>query len=480
MMDMSVADVASVTGAQMVCGDPAARLSGVDIDSRKVPAGGVFVAFAGQKVDGNKFAAKAIRDGAGAVVVTEDPTADALKAADECGAAILRAADDDGTEFMLRLAGEWRRRNPGWHVVGVAGSVGKTTTKDMLACGLATAGKVHATKGNFNNLLGVPLTLLSAPADADYLVVEMGMNHAGEMTRLTHAVRPNVAVITNIGTSHIGNLGSRENIARAKAEIVAGLTASPEGQKPCLVLTGEDDFTPLIRDEYCVPAGVDVLLVGSRLADAVSADGIQLDQDGMPSFQAHFDDGLSFPASLPVPGRHMVSDFLTAMGAIWRMGVDRRQAAQAIAHMQATHMRLEVLQNPGTPRVIDDTYNASPSSVAAALDVLCSMRCDGRRIAVLGEVGELGDQAHFLHGLMGAYAAAKPLDLLVLIGGEDARTMADAALTMGFSEDHLEVFDSVERALDVIAPILEPDDLVLAKASRAAGLDRFSKGVLDR
>lgn len=480
MIDISVADMAATTGASLVCGDPAAHVHGVQIDSRKVQKGGVFVAFPGEKVNGNRFAAKALDGGAGAVVVTEEPPADALEAAKRTGTALLRAQNDDGTEFMLRLAAEWRRRNPAWRVVGVAGSVGKTTTKDMCACGLATAGKVHATAGNFNNLLGVPLTLLSAPADADYLVVEMGMNHAGEMTRLTNAVHPSVAVITNIGTSHIGNLGSRENIARAKAEIVAGMRAFEGQDAPCLVLTGEDDFTPFIRDEFCAPQGVRTLLVGSRDTDAVRARDITLDDGGLPSFLVDFSDGLSLSATLPLPGRHMVSDFVTAMGALWTLGVDRAKAAQAIAHMKATSMRLEVLQNPGTPRVIDDTYNASPSSMAAALDVLCSMRCKGRRVAVLGEVAELGDQAHYLHGLMGAYAAAKPIDLLVLIGGEDARTMADAARTMGFSEDHLEVFDSVDSALKIIAPILNEDDLVLAKASRSAGLDLFSKGVLAR
>jgi UDP-N-acetylmuramoyl-tripeptide--D-alanyl-D-alanine ligase len=158
--------------------------------------------------------------------------------------------------------------------------------------------------------------------------------------------------------------------------------------------------------------------------------------------------------------------------------VDRAQAADAVAHMPQTRMRMEVLTAPGRPRVIDDSYNASPSSVAAALDVLCSMACEGRRVAVLGEVGELGAEARRLHGYMGAYAAAKPLDLLVFVGGENAREMAEAARTMGFSEDCLEVLPTAQRALEVMGPVLGEGDLVLAKGSRAVGLDVFAKGVL--
>ena len=179
-----------------------------------------------------------------------------------------------------------------------------------------------------------------------------------------------------------------------------------------------------------------------------------------------------------MPGRHVVSDYLLALAIADRLGVDRAAAAEAILHMPQTHMRLEILSAPGRPRVIDDSYNASPSSIAAALDVLCSMECTGRRVAVLGEVGELGDEAERLHGYIGAYAAAKPLDLLVFVGKHNARDMAEATITMGYSQDCLEVLESSERALEVIGPILEESDLVLAKGSRSVGLDVFAKGVL--
>lgn len=478
-MRMTVGEVAEATGASLVAGDATALVTDVAIDSRKAGPGTLFVAFPGERVDGNRFVVPAARQGASAVAMTAEPSAEALDELSQAGCAVLLVAGRDGEEFMLRLAGAWRRSNLHWTVVGVTGSVGKTTTKEMLAASLATRYRVHATKGNFNNLIGVPLTILAAPEDAEVLVVEMGMNHAGELTRLAHAALPQAAVITNVGTSHIGNLGSRENIARAKAEVVSGLTPG-DGCAPLLVLNGDDDFADFIEEGFARPAGVDVVRCGFGAGNDVRAMGVELDEEGRASLRAAFPDGSSVDASLPMPGRPLVADFLSAVTVAWRLGCDLGDVARAVAAMPQTHERLEVVQRPGTPRVIDDSYNASPSSIAAALDVLCSMRCEGRRVAVLGEVAELGREAERLHGYVGAYAAAKPLDMLVLIGGELAGEMAEAARTMGLSEDRLEVFADVPSALSTLAPVFDERDLVLVKASRAAGLDKFAEGVLDR
>ena len=493
MFDMTIAEVTRATGATLLAGDAAARVSSVTTDSRQAAPGVAFVCFAGERVDGNSFAPQAVEAGATAVVLTAEPAEGLVEAANARGCALLRAAaapaafadeevtDADATEFVLRLAAAWRASNPQWVVVGVTGSVGKTTTKDMLAAALSTRFATHATKGNFNNLVGLPLTLLAASATDEVVVAEMGMNHAGELTRLTEVAHPTLALVTNVGTSHIGNLGSREAIARAKAEIVAGIAATDEAAgpvRPCLVLCDDNDYAGLIEEEYCRPAGVEVVRVGAQAASAVRAEGVTLDAEGRPSFTLGFADGWSAPVTLDAPGRHVVWDFLLAMAVADRVGADRAAAAEAIAHMPATHMRLEVLTAPGRPRVIDDSYNASPSSIAAALDVLCAMACEGRRIAVLGQVGELGDEAARLHGYIGAYAAAKPLDLIVFVGGEDAHHMAEAARTMGFSEDRIEVLPTAERALEVIGPVLAEGDLVLAKGSRSVHLDVFAKGVL--
>ncbi len=476
MIRFAIEDMMRATGAELVAGDALSCFEGVSIDSRTVPSGGMFVAFAGERADGNRFVAQALRGGAAVAVMTAAPSDEALAAAAECGAAIVRAADDDGEEFMLRLARAWRDANPQWIVVGVTGSVGKTTTKEMLAAGLGALKRVHATSGNFNNLLGVPLTLFGASVEDEVLVVEMGMNNAGELTRIARAAQPNVVVITNVGTSHIGNLGSREGIARAKAEVVSGLVDC-DACKATLVLSDGDDFSTFIAKTFAEPAGVRVLRVGGS-SEVARATDVVLDDDGMAQVSVALPHGQTLSGALSLPGRAMVYDLLSALGAIVALGLPCEAAFDAICAMKAAHMRMEVRQEGDSARVIDDTYNASPSSMAAALDVLCSMRCKGRRVAVLGEIGELGDQAAHLHGLVGAYAAAKPLDMLVLIGAGDARHMAEAALTMGLSEDKLERFDTVAEAVRVMVPLFGPDDLVLVKASRAAELDAFSREVL--
>lgn len=484
MLSCTVGDVLDATGARLALGDEGQALSGVSTDSRSVGQGSLFVCFPGERVDGNDFAAAALESGAAAVVMTREPDEGVLAAARTFDGSVLVTPDADPEELMLSLAGFWRARNPQWVVVGVTGSVGKTTTKDMLAAGLATRWRVHATAGNFNNLIGLPLTLLSASPSDEVVVAEMGMNHAGELERLSRCARPDLALITNVGTSHIGLLGSRENIARAKAEILSGMVASDSvgrgRPRPCLVLAADNDFASLIEGEFARPAGVDVVYVGSSPSCLASSRSLELDDQGHPHFTLAFSDGWAQEVCLDVPGRHVVQDFLLAMAIADRLCTDRASAAAAIARMPRTRMRLEVVSAPGKPRMIDDSYNASPNSVAAALDVLESMECAGRRVAVLGEVGELGAESARLHGYMGAYAAGKPLDLLVLVGEGDISHTEEAARTMGFSEDKLERVADAAQALELIAPVLREDDLVLVKASRAAGLDAFVKGVLAR
>jgi len=480
MLKMTIDELIHATGAELVAGSPKHTFEGCVIDSRKAQEGSLFVAFRGEKVDGNLYVAKALEAGAACAVVTEEPKEDALAYARKGGCAIVRAAHDDPEEFMLRLATAWRQKHPDWIVCGVTGSVGKTTTKDMCAAALSARWRVHKTEGNFNNLIGVPLTLFAAPDDAQALVVEMGMNHAGEIRRLAAAVRPTVAVITNVGTSHIGNLGSRENIARAKAEIVSGMRPSAEtfaGISPCLVLNATDDFTPFIEKGFARPAGLEAVKVAGR-ENSCTANDVELGEEGRASFTLHMEGGYTRPVRLRIPGRHAVTDFCYAMAIADRLHVDREKAAAAIEGLEAYRMRLDVKVAASGVRVIDDTYNASPASMAEALDVLHSMKCEGRRICILGEMGELGAEAERLHGYVGAYVAAVRPDLFVTIGHDLAVAMVEGARTMGLSEDAIASFATVEDAAKAIVPVLEPKDLVLVKASRAEGLDAFVREVL--
>ena len=476
MIRMTVAEMLAATCAELVAGSHDVVFEGVVIDSRQAGAGNAFVAFSGERVDGNEYVAGALRAGANVAVMTRKVDEDALAAARETGGCIVRARDDDAEAFMLALAGAWRERNSHWIVVGVTGSVGKTTTKDMLAAAIGASRRVHATKGNFNNLLGVPLTLFAADPEDEVLVVEMGMNHAGELTRISACARPDVAVITNVGTSHIGNLGSREGIARAKAEVVGGMRH--EGPVvPTLVMHANDDFTGFIESEYCEPSGVSVYRVGGR-DGFLTAHDVTLDENGLASMSLVFQDGTSLVGELSLPGQAMVEDALSAMGVAEILGLPREASLAAIGSMKPARLRVEVTQTKRSARIINDAYNASPSSMAAALDLLCSMTCSGRRIAVLGEIGELGEMSDRLHAMVGAYAAAKPLDMLCVVGGEAADSLVDGARTMGFSDDHLSRFATAAEAARVLVPVLEADDLVLVKASRSVGLELFAKEAL--
>ncbi len=486
MIECTATDICEATGASLVAGKPDATCKGVAIDSRKVGDSTLFVAFAGEKVDGNDYAAAAIASGAGVVALTREPSAELVSAANEAGRALVRCEGDDATEFMLRLAAWWRARQD-WCVVGVTGSVGKTTTKEMLAAVLGAKWRVHATAGNFNNLIGVPITLLSAPTDAEVLVVEMGMNHAGEISRLASVARPRVACITNVGTSHIGLLGSRENIARAKGEIVASLADAPASTvapEPCLFMTTDNDYTAFIQREFAEPAGVPVTLVGPGTSSALVAGEVELDADAHPSFSVAAGKGLpqegeTLQVSLNLTGAQVVPDALLALGVAFKMGVCAEDAIAAISKLAPTHMRQEVVRATCGCRIIDDSYNAAPNSMAASLKALCRMRVEegGRRIAVIGEIGELGEQEERLHELVGAYAAALPLDMLVIVGTERADHMEEAACLMGFSEDKIVRVTDAQALIELMPDVLAPADLVLVKASRAAHLDKFVKAV---
>ena len=459
MIEIAVNNLAASTGARTVTEEVDRVCRGCVIDSRQVEEGTIFVAFPGEKVDGNDFASRAIESGAGAVVMTREPDAELVSLAQDKGCAILLT--DDPEEFLLRLAHVYRLEL-GCLVVGITGSIGKTTTKDVLAAVLAKRYHVWATKGNFNNLIGMPLTVLSAPADTEVLVLEMGMNHFHEIERLSQSANPNLAIVSKIGTSHIGILGSRENIARAKSELVLG---------------GEDDFTPFIRDTFAQPAGIDVMLAGVSDDDEVRARDIRVDDEGHPVFTLDFGQGDTVDTMLAIPGVQSVPNAVKAAAVAYRLGVTPEQIDAAFRGLTITGHRQEIKRAKSGARIIDDSYNASAESMAAGLDLLCSLSCDGSRMAILGEMGEMGDEAPRMHELVGAYAAAKKLDMLACVGGELAQLMADAARMMGMDEDRIQVFSDYQQVLDRMGGALENHDVVLVKGSRFVELDRFVEGV---
>lgn len=474
MIEIAVKDLLRATDAALVCGGTDRVCRGCAIDSREVGDGTVFVAFPGERVDGNDFAPQAVSAGAGAVVMTREPGDDLVALATDRDCAVLTVEDPE--QFLLDLAHAWRERLD-CTVIGITGSIGKTTTKDVLTAVLAERYRVWSTKGNYNNLIGMPLTVLSAPADMQMLVLEMGMNHFHEIERMSASANPAFAIVTKVGTSHIGILGSRENIARAKAEIVSGMKASTEGASPLLILGGEDDFTPFIADGFARPAGVDVLLAGMSDDDAVKARDVRVDDEGRPVFELVLEDGSSVDTMLAIPGVQSVPNAVKAAALGMRLGVTANEVDHAFRSLKITGHRQEIRRARSGARIIDDSYNASAESMAAGLDLLMSLECEGARMAILGEMGEMGDEAPRMHELVGAYAAAKKLDVLVCVGGDNARLMADTARMMGMDEDRVQVLDDYKQVLERMGGAISAADIVLVKGSRFVELDRFVEGV---
>jgi UDP-N-acetylmuramoyl-tripeptide--D-alanyl-D-alanine ligase len=453
-------EAAAATGGALCArgGDPGRWIAeewsahGVSIDTRTLGAGEMFVALVDAR-DGHDFVAAAFERGASAALVARAP-----QNAPE-GAPLLVVGDTlEGLRDLARAA---RLRNFGKRVA-VTGSVGKTSTKEMLRAAFAAAGRVHASDKSFNNHWGVPLTLARMPMNADFSVFEIGMNHAGEITPLTRLVRPHVAVITTIGEAHIENLGSRENIARAKAEIFLGLEAGGAA-----VLPIDNDYFGLLRD-LARGAGVERIVTFGESPEAdIRLTGYAMRADGGDVAATVF--GAPFEFSLAAPGRHQAMNALAVIGAARALGLPAAKAAAGLKGLGAaagrgaqTRVRLktgaEVL-------LLDESYNANPTSMAAALALLGQLqpRGQGRRIAVLGDMLELGAEAPALHaGLAGALAAAR-VDRLFVAGALMRRLWDEAphAIRAAAAPDAQSLTPAVLAAV-------EDGDIIMVKGSNAS------------
>lgn len=470
---MDIATVAAATHGRVAVAPAEGKRapSGLVWDSREVRNGCLFLCIPGERVDGNDFAARAIADGAFCALMTRDPLEAEVAAAHEAGAGIVVA--EDATQSITRLACAWRTRiDP--LCVGVTGSVGKTTTKDLLASVMGFLGPVVATKANQNNELGVPATVLAAGPETRALVVEVGMRGRHQIDALCQGiVHPDVGVITNIGTSHLELLGSRENIARAKGELIESLPAGG-----LAVLPAESDFAGLLRGIAAdQDRGIEVLSFGRTAAADVRAEGERLEDDGCASFVLRLPDGTASQVRLGIPGAHNVANALAAAAVAWHAGADAETIAARLSRARTGASRLEVLHAPSGLTVIDDAYNANPDSMRAALAVLAQTDVAGRRIAVLGDMGELGPEEAELHEQVGACAARSGVDLLVCVG-RLARHIGRGAREEGMKTDRVVWCEDAEAALAALAGTVRPDDAVLVKASHFMGLGRVAKGLV--
>lgn len=467
MLVIDVDTIMAVTGATLLTGTADAIASDVVVDSRHTAPGSAFVALPGERVDGHDFCLTALELGARVLIVT--------RPAEELPVAISAAVDRDATVLQvadaLRAVQElasYHRSRLHCDVVGITGSTGKTTTKDFVDAVLSASLRVVSTEGNFNNELGVPLTILRAGMDTDVLVVEMGMRGAGQIAALCAIARPTLGLITNVGTSHIELLGTQDAVAQAKGELISALPSSGRA-----FLNGDDPYTDVIAAASAAP----VVRWGLSTVCDVSAREIGVDDDSRASFDLVAEQG-TMRVSLPVPGRHNVYNALAAAAVALHLGLTPLAVADGLASATFSGMRMQVFTSASGITVINDAYNANPVSMRSAIETLAEMGTQGRRVAVLGDMAELGSLTEVAHFQIGEQVARLPIDLLVTVGPR-AKRIAQGALAEGMPAEAVRPCAEAPEAVEVLDDVLAAGDVVLVKASRVMGLEAVSEGIVN-
>ena len=446
-----MSEIVAAVGGRLLCGRPAAAVTSVGINSRELAPGALFVPIRGARVDAHDFIPAAIKSGAAAVLTQEHVESPA----DAAGAWI---AVRDTAQALQDLAA-WYRSRFSIPVIGVTGSVGKTTTKEMVAAALSGAKQVLKTEGNFNSQIGLPLTVFRLESRHEIAILEMGMSEFGEMGRLARIARPNRAVVTNIGLSHIEQLKTQENIRAEKLHIIDCFP--PEG---ALFLNGDDPLLRAVRKS--LPCRVTTYGTCAD-CDFRAAD---IESDGETTrFRLCCPEG-EIGIELPVLGIHNVGNALAAAAVALDVGVPLEKAREGLKNYHGVAMRQEIHRFGGVT-VIDDSYNASPDSMKSGLGVLASLPCAGRKLAVLGDMLELGDRSEEAHEATGRAAAGSGVDVLVTVG-ERARRIAAGAREAG-AKLEIASFDGTREAARFLTSRLQAGDALLVKGSRGMHMEEI-------
>jgi UDP-N-acetylmuramoyl-tripeptide--D-alanyl-D-alanine ligase len=460
---LSLAEIAEIVGGQSYdIPDPAVRITGpVVIDSREVKDGSLFVAFAGERVDGHDYARRAVEEGAAAVLAARPLGVPAIVVDDVQGA-------------LGRLARTVVERL-GTKVVALTGSAGKTSTKDLIAQLLQRSAPTVWTPGSLNNEIGLPLTALRATEETRHLVLEMGARGRGHIRYLAELTPPRIGVVLNVGSAHIGEFGGREQIAQAKGELVEVL---PEDG--VAVLNADD---PLVR-AMAARTKARVILFGEADDADVRAENVRLTDSGQPAFRLCTPTGCS-EVTMRLYGEHHVSNALAATAVAHELGMPVDEIALALSEAGTlSRWRMEVTERSDGVTVVNDAYNANPESMRAALRALAAMgrasqAQGGRTWAVLGPMAELGDESLAEHDAVGRLAVRLNVSKLVAVGGREASWLQLGAYNEGsWGEESVHVSDA-QAAVDLLRSELRPGDVVLVKASRSIGLERVAVALLD-
>ncbi|MFC5958529.1 UDP-N-acetylmuramoyl-tripeptide--D-alanyl-D-alanine ligase [Streptomyces pratens] len=457
MIALSLAEIAEVVGGQTYdIPDPSLPVTGPVVrDSREVVPGSLFVAFAGERVDGHDFAAAVVEAGAAAVLASRPVGVPAIVVED-----VQSALGALARHVVRRL---------GTTLVALTGSAGKTSTKDLIAQVLRRKAPTVFTPGSLNNEIGLPLTALTATGETRFLVLEMGARGIGHIRYLTGLTPPKIGLVLNVGTAHIGEFGGREQIALAKGELVEAL---PEDGTA--VLNADD---PLVR-AMASRTKAKVLLFGESDEADVRAENVRLMDSGQPSFRLHTPSGAS-DVTMRLYGEHHVSNALAAAAVAHELGMSADEIALALSEAGSlSRWRMEVTERPDGVTVVNDAYNANPESMRAALRALASMGKGRRTWAVLGQMAELGDEALAEHDAVGRLAVRLNVSKLVAVGGREAAWLQLGAYNEGsWGEESVHVSDA-QAAVDLLRSELRQGDVVLVKASRSVGLESVAQALL--
>ena len=448
MKALTIAELVAATGAELLGQDTEQSVTAVSTDTRDQPDGSLFVALRGENFDGHTFVEAAVKNGAACLMVDEVP-----ELVDDLEVPVLLVKN---TLYGLQRLAKWYRQQFNIKVIGITGSNGKTSTKDFTSSVLSQKFQVNATKGNLNNHIGLPLTVLATEESDQVCVWEMGMNHAGEIAPLCEIAAPDIGIITNIGTAHIENLGSRQGIAEEKSALARALP-----QDGTLIVPASCDFVDYLIER----TSAKVMVVGNGRG-VVRAEELQMTSNGS-QFNLCINHREDVSAQIPVSGKHMVNNALLAAASCHILGMAPQEIAAGLAATALTSGRLRRYESSGIT-VFDDTYNANPDSMAAAIETLADLQTENgsRKVVVMGMMAELGVHADAAHVEVGQLAAEKRLQVVSV--GEDAARIYQGAYEVDETAKH---FEDAVTAAGWLKDYCKKGDIVLFKGSRMAGME---------
>lgn len=464
-MNLKIEDILKCTEGKLIIGNINAECCNYSRDTRTIKQGDTYIGIKGKNFDGTLFWEEAFNNGANTVIINEIEIDDIKKEKYNQQSKNIVIVED--TIIALGKMATYKRDLYGekLKVIGVTGSVGKTSTKDIIANVMSQKYKTLKTQGNNNNSIGLPLTILKLQ-DEEVAVIEMGMNHLGEISYLSKIAKPDIAVITNIGTSHIGNLGSRENILKAKLEILDGMN------KKIIVINNDNDLLHKWKIEK--KEDIEIHTFGIKNDSEAKAEDISLKSDSS-EFTCKYNDE-EIKIEVPVSGEHFILNALCGLSFGKLFGLSNEEIKKGISTFRLTAKRMEIIKLNNNITIINDTYNASYESMKASILSLKNMN-ENRKIAVLGDMFELGSFSEKLHRDVGIEVIKNKIDKLFVIG-DNAKFIAEEAINQGYDKENVSYYTDRETLIKELKEFLQDGDVILIKASNGMKLFEVADALL--